>query len=210
MYSDITLYYSPAQASRFATVSLSLGWITPKGDCVQYHFEIKTLDNLRIMGVHCRRHEGVIHSPENDDSTITFYGTYMFGATPWSAVWCHRISGQLESGLLSVFCSALVPSWTNPKGNWLLVAPPVLINHNIVQMPSYHLLYVPCAPYFAPCVNHSGEGTSVKIPVLIPHIGFSLIPYGSPLRKECINSGITLSMYLMASLVNGAIMACQH
>ena len=129
-------YHSPAHASRFATVSLSLGWMTPKGDCIHNlnYIEIKTLDNLRIMGVHCSRHEGVIHPPENHDLTITSCGTHMLGATPWSAVWCHRINGQLESGLLSVFCSALVPSWTNPKGNWSLVAPSVLVIHDTVEM----------------------------------------------------------------------------
>ena len=155
---NATWLYSPAQANRFATVSLSLGWITPKGDCIQYYFEIKTLDNLRVMGVHCCRHEGVIHPPENHDSTKTLLiGTYMFGATPWSAVWCHRINGQLESGLLSVFCSALVPSWTKPKGNWLLVAPPVLMNNNMVQNLTFtcqatiYVVLTWCSIYCAMC-----------------------------------------------------------
>ena len=129
----------------------------------------------------------------------------MFGATPLSAVWCHRISGQLESGLLSVFCSALVPSWTNPKGNWLLVAPPVLENHNTVGMSGY---VVPCAPQLAPSVNHGWESTAIKISILIPYIGFSLIPYGSPERR--IASTMDISQHLMVSLVSGAIMACQH
>ena len=57
---------------------------------------------------------------------IPLASTYELGATPKSAVWCHLINGQLESGLFSVFCSAFVPSWTNPKGNWSLAAPPVL------------------------------------------------------------------------------------
>ena len=63
------------------------------------------MDYLRIMGVHCCRHEGVIHPPENQDFTTTFFWhSHVWGNTMVSSL---VPSNQRPAGVRTIVCFLL-------------------------------------------------------------------------------------------------------